>query len=165
NGSGQSSFVITSFQLPRVLLCWVVGIGLAVSGGVMQGVIRNPLAAPNIIGVTKGAGVAAVAVVLLAPRSPDAVLPVAAVVGGRPAFALVSLAAYRRGTTPARLALVGVAVSALCEAGIMFFLVRYPTDISSALIWLAGSLYGRNMTTFWEILPWVAILVPLLLAY
>ena len=48
NGTGQSSFVITSFQLPRVLLCWVVGIGLAVSGGVMQGVIRNPLAAPNI---------------------------------------------------------------------------------------------------------------------
>jgi ferric citrate transport system permease protein len=162
----HSGVVITKFQLPRVLLCWLVGIGLAVAGGVMQGVIRNPLAAPNIIGVTHGAGLAAVVVVLAIPSAPSVLLPVVAFGGGVAAFLLVYVAAYRKGaTTPARLALVGVAVGALCQAGILFFLVRYPSNVSSALTWLAGSLYGRTMTSFWEILPWVAILVPLLLRY
>lgn len=164
-GHDQSSTVITEFQLPRVLLCWLVGIGLAVSGGVMQAVIRNSLAAPNIIGVTKGAGLAAVIVVLAAPYSPAILLPVVAFAGGVLAFGIVYLAAYRNGTTPARLALVGIAVSSLCEAGILFFLVRYPLNASSALIWLSGSLYGRTMMSFWEILPWVAVLAPLLLYY
>jgi iron complex transport system permease protein len=161
----QSTDVIIKFELPRVLLCWLVGIGLAVSGGVMQAVIRNSLAAPNIIGVTKGAGLAAVVVVLAAPYSPAILLPVVAFAGGVLAFGIVYLAAYRSGTTPARLALVGIAVSALCEAGIMFFLVRYPLNVSSALVWLSGSLYGRTMQSFWEILPWVAVLTPLLLYY
>lgn len=161
----QSTDVIIKFELPRVLLCWLVGIGLGVSGGVMQAVIRNSLAAPNIIGVTKGAGLSAVLVVLALPAAPAAVLPVAAFLGGVGAFAIVYTVAYRNGTTPARLALVGVAVSAMCEAGILFFLVRYPLNVSSALIWLSGSLYGRTMQSFWEILPWVAVLVPLLLYY
>jgi iron complex transport system permease protein len=162
---GESTSVILEFQLPRVLLCWLVGIGLGVSGGVMQAVIRNSLAAPNIIGVTKGAGLAAVVVVLAAPTAPAVLLPVAAFAGGVLAFGLVYLAAFRNGTTPARLALVGIAVSALCEAGILFFLVRYPLNVSSALIWLSGSLYGRTMMSFWQILPWVVVLVPLLLYY
>lgn len=164
-GSHQADFVITSFQLPRVLLCWLVGIGLAVSGGVMQGVVRNPLAAPDILGVTKGAGLAAVLVVLVLPNAPAAVLPVVAFGGGVLAFLLVYVGAYRRGTTPARLALVGVAVSALCEAGILFCLVRYPLNVNSALTWLAGSLYGRTMTSVWETLPWVLVLVPVLLHF
>jgi iron complex transport system permease protein len=164
-GSQQTDFVIMNFQLPRVLLCWLVGVGLAIAGGVMQGVVRNPLAAPDILGVTKGAGVAAVVVVLVLPNAPTAVLPVVAFVGGVLAFVLVYVAAYRRGTTPARLALVGVAVSALCEAGILFCLVRYPLNVNSALTWLAGSLYGRTMASVWETLPWVLVLVPLLLHY
>jgi ABC-type Fe3+-siderophore transport system permease subunit len=161
----QSTSVIIKFELPRVLLCWLVGIGLGVSGGVMQAVIRNSLAAPNIIGVTKGAGLAAVLVVLALPAAPAAALPVAGFAGGVGAFAIVYIVAYRNGASPARLALVGVAVSAMCEAGILFFLVRYPLNVSSALIWLSGSLYGRTMQSFWEILPWIVVLVPLLLHY
>lgn len=164
-GNHQADFVITSFQLPRVLLCWLVGIGLAVAGGVMQGVVRNPLAAPDILGVTKGAGFFAVVVVLVAPSVPTAVLPMVAFGGGMIAFGLVYVAAYRRGTTPARLALVGVAVSAMFEAGILFCLVRYPLNVNSALTWLAGSLYGRTMASFWETLPWVLVLIPVLLYY
>lgn len=164
-GAHQADFVITNFQLPRVLLCWLVGVGLAVAGGVMQGVVRNPLAAPDILGVTKGAGFFAVLVVLVLPNLPTALLPVVAFAGGMIAFGLVYVAAYRRGTTPARLALVGVAVSAMFEAGILFCLVRYPLNVNSALTWLAGSLYGRTMTSFWETLPWVVVLVPVLLRF
>lgn len=164
-GHDEATSIITTYRLPRVLLCWAVGIGLAVSGGVLQGVVRNPLAAPDIIGVTKGAGLGAVIVVLIAPQAPSGVLPIAAFAGGVLAFTLVYVAAYRRGTTPGRLALVGIAVSALCQSAILFVLVRYPTNVNAALVWLAGSLYGRTMSSFWEILPWVAVLVPLLLFY
>ncbi|WP_329003051.1 iron ABC transporter permease [Kribbella sp. NBC_00709] len=163
--STQASQIVVQFQLPRVLLCWLVGTALAVSGAVMQGVIRNPLAAPDIIGVTKGAGFAGMLLLLAIPGvSAVAVVP-AAFIGGVLAAALVYLLAYRRGATPVRIALVGIAVSAAFEAGIRFLLVRNPLDVSAALIWLTGSLFGRSMTSVLEILPWVLVLVPLIVVW
>ncbi|MEV0810156.1 iron ABC transporter permease [Micromonospora sp. NPDC050200] len=161
----DTATLVERFLVPRVLLCWLVGIALAVSGGVLQGVIRNPLAAPDIIGITKGAGVAAMAALLLWPSAPVAALPVAAFAGGVAAALLVYLFAYRRGTSPARLALVGIAVSALCEGGVRFLLVRNPLDVNAALSWLTGSMFGRTMTHVVQFAPWVVVLVPLLLYY
>lgn len=157
--------LVTRFLLPRVLLCWLVGIALAVSGGVLQGVIRNPLAAPDVIGITKGAGVAAMCALLLFPSAPVAALPLAAFAGGVGAALLVYVFAYRRGTSPARLALVGIAVSALCEGGIRFLLVRNPLDVNAALSWLTGSMFGRTMSNVVQFAPWVAVLTPLILYY
>ncbi|MCW3844333.1 iron ABC transporter permease, partial [Micromonospora yasonensis] len=161
----DKALLIERFLAPRVLLCWLVGIALAVSGGVLQGVIRNPLAAPDIIGITKGAGVAAMGALLLWPTAPTAALPVAAFAGGVGAAVLVYFFAYRRGTSPARLALVGIAVSALCEGGIRFLLVRNPLDVNAALSWLTGSMFGRTMTHVAQFAPWVIVLVPLVLYY
>lgn len=152
--------IMLSFLAPRVILCWLVGIGLAVSGSVLQGVIRNPLAAPDVIGITKGAGVGAMLVLLWFPHLSTGVIPVAAFAGGLLAALLVYLFAYRRGTSPVRLALVGIAVSALCEAIIRFLIVRNPPDINAALIWLTGSLFGRSMSDVWQFLPWILVLVP-----
>jgi iron complex transport system permease protein len=165
NTSHQAAQIVVDFQLPRVLLAWLVGIALAVSGGVMQGVIRNPLAAPDIVGVTKGAGFAGMLLLLAIPGVPVLAVVPAAFVGGLLAAALVYLLAYRRGATPVRIALVGIAVSAAFEAGIRFLLVRNPLDVSAALIWLTGSLFGRSMSSVYEILPWVAVLVPLILVW
>ncbi len=155
--------IVLDFQLPRVLLCWLVGIALAISGGVMQGVIRNPLAAPDIIGVTKGAGFAGMLLLVAIPSAPAAGIVPAAFLGGIVAAGMVYAFSYRRGATPARIALVGIAVSAGFEAGIRFLLVKDPLNVSASLIWLTGSLFGRTMTAVWEILPWVVILVPLIL--
>jgi ABC-type Fe3+-siderophore transport system permease subunit len=163
DASSINSQIVLDFQLPRVLLCWLVGIALAVSGGVMQGVIRNPLAAPDIIGVTKGAGFAGMLLLVAIPSAPAAGIVPAAFLGGIIAAAMVYLFSYRRGATPARIALVGIAVSAGFEAGIRFLLVKDPLNVSASLIWLTGSLFGRTMTAVWEILPWVVILVPLIL--
>ena len=151
------------YALPRVLLCWFVGIALAVAGGVMQGVVRNPLAAPDVIGVTKGAGLGAMFLLLVAPGAPVIVLPIAAFLGGLIAAVAVYVLAYRRGTTPVRLALVGIAVSAVCEAAIRFVLVRDPQNLNASLVWLTGSLFGRSMSAVYEIAPWVVVLVPLVL--
>jgi iron complex transport system permease protein len=157
--------IMLQFLSPRVILCWLVGIGLAVSGSVLQGVIRNPLAAPDIIGITKGAGVGAMLMLLWFPAAPTAAIPVAAFTGGVLAALLVYMFAYRRGTSPVRLALVGIAVSAFCEAIIRLLIVRNPPDISAALIWLTGSLFGRSMSDVWQFLPWVVVLVPLVVLY
>ncbi|MEU8223595.1 iron ABC transporter permease [Kribbella sp. NPDC048915] len=163
--SNQAAQIVVQFQLPRVLLAWLVGIALAVSGGVMQGVIRNPLAAPDIVGVTKGAGFAGMLTLLVLPGLPVLAVVPAAFAGGLVAAALVYLLAYRRGATPVRIALVGIAVSAAFEAGIRFLLVRNPLDVSAALIWLTGSLFGRSMSAVFEILPWVVVLVPLIVVW
>jgi iron complex transport system permease protein len=165
NTSEQAAQIVVDFQLPRVMLAWLVGIALAVSGGVMQGVIRNPLAAPDVVGVTKGAGFAGMLLLLAIPGVPVLAVVPAAFAGGLLAAALVYLLAYRRGATPVRIALVGVAVSAAFEAGIRFLLVRNPLDVSAALIWLTGSLFGRSMSSVYEILPWVVVLVPLVLIW
>jgi iron complex transport system permease protein len=163
--STQASRIVVDFQLPRVLLCWLVGTALAISGAVMQGVIRNPLAAPDIIGVTKGSGFAGMLLLLAIPGLPVVAVVPAAFIGGLLAAGLVYLLAYRRGATPVRIALVGIAVSAAFEAGIRFLLVRNPLDVSAALIWLTGSLFGRSMTSVLEILPWVLVLVPLIIVW
>ncbi|MFK4187075.1 FecCD family ABC transporter permease [Streptomyces sparsogenes] len=161
--SSEGAQVVIDFQLPRVLLCWVVGVGLAVSGGVMQGVVRNPLAAPDIIGVTKGAGFAGMLLVLLAPTASAALVPPVAFAGGLAGAGLVYVLAYRRGVSPVRLALVGIAVSATFEALIRYLLVKYPLDVNASLIWLTGSLFGRSMDSVLMALPWVAVLVPAVL--
>ncbi|MEU9794447.1 iron chelate uptake ABC transporter family permease subunit [Streptomyces sparsogenes] len=161
--SSEGAQVVIDFQLPRVLLCWVVGVGLAVSGGVMQGVVRNPLAAPDIIGVTKGAGFAGMLLVLLAPTASAALVPPVAFAGGLAGAGLVYVLAYRRGVSPVRLALVGIAVSATFEALIRYLLVKYPLDVNASLIWLTGSLFGRSMDSVLMALPWIAVLVPAVL--
>jgi iron complex transport system permease protein len=158
--SSDGARVVLDFQLPRVLLCWCVGIALAVSGGVLQGVIRNPLAAPDIIGVTRGAGFAGMLLLVMVPAAPAAAVAPTAFLGGVVAAALVYVFAYKRGASPTRIALVGIAVSAAFEAGIRFLLVKNPLDVNASLIWLTGSLFGRGMSAVWEILPWVVALVP-----
>lgn len=161
--TSDASRIVLDFQLPRVLLCWLVGIGLAVSGGIMQGVIRNPLAAPDIIGVTKGAGVGGMMLTLLVPTASAALVPPVAFLGGLVGAGLVYVFAYRRGASPVRLALVGIAVSAVFESIIRFLLTKYPLNVNSSLIWLTGSLFGRGMDAVALAAPWILVLVPVTL--
>lgn len=156
---------VRDFELPRILIAWLAGGSLAIAGAVIQGVIRNPLAAPDVIGVTKGAGLAVVVVLLVYPAAAVSYLPVAAFAGGVLAMAIVYLLAYRKGTTPVRLALVGIAVAATFEAIIRYVMIDQQQAVGTALVWLTGSLAHVDMTTVWEFLPWVLVLVPLCFAY
>jgi ABC-type Fe3+-siderophore transport system permease subunit len=158
---GAADRLVQDYQLPRIVLCWAVGAGLGASGAVLQSVIRNPLASPDVLGVTKGAGVTALLVVLLVPGTPLSLLPVAALAGGAAVAVAVYLLAYRGGTTPIRLALVGVATGACCEAVIRFLLIRYPLDVNGSLIWLAGSFFGRTWQTVVITVPWIVVCLPI----
>lgn len=161
SGTEQHVTVVRDFELPRILIAWLVGAGLGVAGAVIQGVIRNPLAAPDIIGITQGAALAAAASLVFLEDLRIYQLPIFAFFGGILAFVLVYVIAYKQGASPVRLALVGIAVAALCESGIRFLLVREDTEIGAALIWLSGSLAGRDMESVVQVAPWVLVLLPL----
>jgi ferric citrate transport system permease protein len=166
HGTADQIRTIRTYELPRVLMAILVGSALAVSGGVVQGVTRNPLASPEIIGVVKGAALATVALLLLAPLTAIVYLPVAAFVGGVGAMVVVYLVAYRNGgTTPVRLALVGIAVSAFCEAIIRYIMLEQAKGIAHALVWLTGSLAAVDMQSVYQILPWIGVLLPALVFY
>jgi ABC-type Fe3+-siderophore transport system permease subunit len=153
---------IRDYELPRILMAFLIGTGLAVSGCVCQGVTRNPLAAPEIIGVVKGAALGSVFLLLAFPTAALSYLPPAAFAGGLAAMVIVYLVSYKDGaTTPVRLALVGIAVSAFCEAIIRYVMIDEAHGIGAALVWLTGSLAAIDMKRVWETLPWVAVLVPL----
>ncbi|WP_079911277.1 iron ABC transporter permease [Paenibacillus sp. 32352] len=159
----SSYFIVHELRLPRVLVAILAGFGLAVAGGILQSLVRNPLASPDVIGITKGAGFMAAAVIFLFPQSPVYVLPLAAFAGAVAAF-LILLALSRKLTlTPAALALVGVAIGAVFQAGIQYLIVTNPTNVNMALLWMSGSLWGRGWSQVQYLLP--AMIVLLAFAY
>jgi iron complex transport system permease protein len=156
------AFVINTLRLPRIIVAWLVGIGLAIAGTILQGITRNPLAAPEIIGVEAGAGLAAVTLIVLLPSLPSFWLPIAAFAGAFIAAVLVYGLAWSGGSSPIRLILVGIGVwtiaSALTSIMITFGNIN---EVSQALVWLVGSVYGRSWEQVQALLPWVAVFVPL----
>jgi iron complex transport system permease protein len=152
---------VTNQRLPRILVSGMVGAALSVSGLMIQGVVRNPLASPEIVGVAPGAGVGAVAVLIAFPDLSLAWLPLAAAAGGVLAFAVVYAASWANGVSPIRLALVGVGVSAVCGSIITMLVVTSGFTMVTALSWLSGSTYARDWGNVVQLLPWLVILFPL----
>lgn len=149
--------IVTGVRLPRVLLGVVVGIGLSACGVVLQALLRNPLADPDLIGVSSGASFGVV-LVLATPTSLGAVLsiPIAAFLTGMSAFVIVFLVA-RRGLRlePLRLVLTGVAVGAMYTAASHWVILSFPDngDLRRALTWILGSLTGRSSAPWWFLGP------------
>ncbi|MEK4730670.1 FecCD family ABC transporter permease [Paenibacillus sp. FSL L8-0641] len=159
--NASSWFIVRHYRLPRGLLAIMAGAGLAVAGVLLQGMIRNPLASPDVVGVSKGAGFAAVLVIVLLPSSPVALLPVAAFVGAGLAALLLVQLSMKGGMRPNMLALTGLAVGAIFQAATDYILVKYPLEASDTLTWLAGSLWGKGWDEVYGLLPWLIVLLPL----
>ena len=141
----QQSYIIMRSRLPRLVLALLAGGALALSGSIIQAVIRNPLASPNIIGINAGAALFALGLVLFFPAIPQAYMPLAACLGGLSAAGFVLAVGHYRQVSAMHLALIGVAVGFLFEAGVDFLLITASDSESSApLIWLTGSLWGRT---------------------
>lgn len=155
------SFIVREYRLPRIVVGILSCFGLAVAGVILQSIIRNPLASPDVIGITKGAGFAAALVIFVFPGAPDYVLPAAAFAGAILAFSLLLLLSRRMTLTPASFALVGIAIGAIFQAGIQYLLVKNPSDINMALLWMSGSLWGRGWDDALMLLPWLIILLPI----
>jgi iron complex transport system permease protein len=163
-GSGEHEFVIETLRLPRMILSLLVGIALGVSGLILQGIIRNPLASPDIIGITGGAAAAAVFFITFYSEISLKWLPFIALMGAGTVSIIIYILAWKKGVTPIRLVLIGIGVQAAMGALVTMMIVLSPTySTSEAYIWLTGSVYGANWGHVYSMLPWVIIFVPLAL--
>jgi iron complex transport system permease protein len=152
-GDAVTLTVVESFRGPRVAAAVLVGAALGLSGAVLQSVVRNPLASPDVLGITSGASVTAVGVVVLAGTAggvsglaASATLPAAALAGGLIAAALLHALAVRgRRLEPMRLVVVGVGITAACTSLVAWLLTLGDvTLVGPALAWLAGSLHAST---------------------
>lgn len=159
----HNDFILNEYRIPRTLLGILIGSSLAISGSVIQGVIRNPLASPDVIGITKGASLAAVMIIMIFPSAPLFVLPLGSFIGALTISIILSVLISKFDVKGSKLALIGLAIGAICTAIVQFLLIRNPLDANNALLWLTGSLYGHNIASFYSLLPWFIITVPIVL--
>jgi iron complex transport system permease protein len=163
-GNQDYDLIVNTLRLPRMLVAALAGLALGVSGAIMQGLTRNPLADPGILGISAGAGLVAVPLIVVMKDVPAGVIPVASFGGALVVAALIYMLAWRGGDSPIRLILVGIGLGALAGAATQLLITFGDVyDVQRALIWLAGSVYGRSWEEFWPLLPWVAVFVPLAL--
>ncbi|WP_100636530.1 FecCD family ABC transporter permease [Marinomonas sp. ef1] len=163
NGDQASQFVVETLRLPRVLMAAMVGAALASSGLVLQSMIRNPLASPDIIGITGGASAAAVCFLSFFATAMGIIwLPIFAISGALLAALLIYTLAWNSGVTPMRLVLVGIGISSVMGAVTTFVIAASPLSSSiTAYIWLTGSVYGASWVEVKALLPWLLISWPL----
>jgi iron complex transport system permease protein len=165
NGEG-SDLIITQFRLPRIVAALLIGAALAVSGSLLQGVIRNPLASPDLLGVTGGASVAVVAFMTAFTSYSIHYVPIIAIAGAFAAASVNYSFAWKKGVTPSRLVLIGIGISTAMSALTMFLLLSGPAYLAAQVLnWMTGSLYGTNWSYIKAIWPWIVALIPLSLLY
>ncbi|MEW6475965.1 MAG: iron chelate uptake ABC transporter family permease subunit [Actinomycetota bacterium] len=157
-GNGDSDFIIRTLRLPRALTAVLVGAAFGLSGAIFQTLARNPLASPDIIGITAGASAAAVfAIVILGAASGAVAL--SALAGALLTAVAIYLLAWKRGVSSYRLVLVGIGAAAVLFSITQYILTRAEIfEAQRAVVWLTGSLNGRG----WEHVRPVALAVGLL---
>lgn len=165
-GNDQQELILFTFRLPRIVITILIGAGLAVSGCILQGVTRNALADPGLLGINAGAGLAVILFVSFYPSSstvPVFGMPLLALLGaGLTAILIFSLAHKKNeGLSPTSLILTGVAVGAGINAAmIVLTLMLSPDQYQFVATWIAGSIWGTSWKFVLALLPWILILLP-----
>lgn len=168
-GNELERLVVMSFRLPRILMALLVGASLAAAGSILQGIVRNPLASPEILGITGGAGAAVVLFLAVFSDRSNALtisihwLPVGAFAGAAITAILVYALAWQRSAiSPLRLVLIGIGVSAVMQALTTLLMILGPIhQASQANIWLTGTVYGANWKQVGILAPWTTLLFAL----
>ena len=162
-GTDPQSQIIWNIRMPRTIVGALVGINLSLSGAILQAIMRNPLADPHIIGISSGAGLAGVVIMILFPALEYLITPVA-FVGAMLAAICIYILAWKNGIKPVRIILAGVAVSAFLSAGISGLMIFYSDRVHGALMWMVGGLAARSWPHVNIILPYAIIGLVLALA-
>jgi iron complex transport system permease protein len=149
--------VIRTVRLPRVVAGVIVGAALAVAGAIMQGLTRNPLASPGLLGINAGAAFAVVLGVYIMGNPPLSVYAVLALIGAT----LAAIVVYglgsmgRGGATPLRLTLAGVILTAFISAFTTALLITDQDTLDQIRFWTVGSLAGRDWDLVWQTAPYM----------
>ncbi|MDR7317387.1 iron ABC transporter permease [Brevibacillus nitrificans] len=166
SGTQKQELILFEFRLPRIVISILIGAGLALSGCVIQGISRNPLADPGILGINAGAGLTVMLFISFYPSTaatPVFLLPVLALIGASGTAVLIYLLAHKRhqGLSPTRVVLTGVAVaSGMSAATIVLTLRLSPDKYQFVATWMAGSIWGASWKFVLSLLPWLLVLVP-----
>lgn len=165
HGDAGTDFIVYELRLPRVLTTLLVGAALGASGTVFQGLTRNPLGSPDFVGLTVGAATGALVVMLILGGG-GLQVSAGAIIGCLITSVVIYLLAFRRGTQPFRLVLMGVGVSALLDAANSYLIYRGRLDEAiAAQVWMIGSVNGRTWTEVTIVAVTVVVLLPLVLYY
>ncbi|MCB0977783.1 MAG: iron chelate uptake ABC transporter family permease subunit [Acidimicrobiales bacterium] len=157
-GNESTSFIIRTLRLPRALTAVLVGAAFGVSGQIFQRMVRNPLASPDILGVSAGAAAGAVSCIVLVGAT-STVVTGSALAGSVGAVAAIYLLAVKNGLSSYRLVLIGIGITAMLNAYVAYLLTRAELyDAQRATVWLTGSLNGRG----WEYVRPLAVLLGVL---
>lgn len=155
-GQGYRSEILWNIRLPRTLVALIVGVELSLSGAILQAIMKNPLADPHIIGISSGAGLAGIFLMLAKPELSAWVTPVA-FLGAMSAAAAIYLLAWKHGIRPVRIILAGVAVSAFLGAGISALLIFYSDRVHGALLWMVGGLSAKSWPEVYRLWPYALV--------
>ena len=167
-GTARDQLVLVDFRLPRMILSLLIGAGLAVSGAILQGVTKNDLADPGILGINTGAGFMVILFIYLFQGSMNSVstlgiflMPLFALVGAVIAAFLIYVLAWKKGIDPVRLILVGIGVNSGFGAAIVIFQLKMnPQDFMQAAVWLSGDIWGANWKFVTILAPLILLLLP-----
>lgn len=163
----NNALIVHTLRLPRAIVAALVGACLGVAGAMMQGITRNPLSEPGIMGVNAGAVLAILVALVFFPGLPPWSTVVVAALGGVGAAALVYSITLSVGLTPVRLALAGIAVGSMLGAAASFLLIIFEDRTRGVLFSLSGSVAGRTWEHVWTLLPWAVptLLLALILSH
>ena len=159
DSNSTNHLIIRTLRVPRALIAALVGASLAVAGAIMQGLTRNPLASPGILGINAGAAFAVVGAVFLFNISSLRIYALFAIVGA----ALTAIAVYtlgsigRDGPTPLKLTIAGAAFTALLSSLTTGILILNQRTLEQIRFWLAGSVAGRDLDLLFQALPYLGV--------
>ncbi|MED3993773.1 iron ABC transporter permease [Peribacillus frigoritolerans] len=165
-GDFKSSTILFEYRIPRILITMLAGVGLGISGAILQGLSRNPLADPGILGLHAGASFGLIIFVTYfhsLDEKASILIPLFTSLGGVLTAFLIVLLAYDRykGILPIRLILIGIAISAGFSAITLFLSLRLDEETYSfASRWLVGNVWGRDWIHVIALFPWILILAP-----
>jgi iron complex transport system permease protein len=163
SGPKEYDFIVRTLRLPRVLCAMLVGGALAMSGAIFQGLVRNPLVSPDIIGINAGA--ALFAVFWIVTGQDLTFLPLGAFAGALLAATAIYLLTWKGGISGNRLVLVGIGVNAVFAAGTTAMMVRFPIErVAVAQLWSSGTVYGTDWQDVRVLTIGLVVLLPLAVA-
>jgi len=158
-GSEEQRLIVQEIRLPRVLLAWLIGMGLGAAGAALQGLLRNPLAEPGLLGISSSAGLGAVITLYFGIGAVGVwVLPGAAMLAALLATLLL-FALTRAGASNLTLILAGVALSSFASAltSLALNLAPNPSDVQDIVGWLLGSISDRSLHDVLLVLPFLLL--------
>ena len=165
-GSDFDQLIIIDFRMPRIFMALFAGMALAVAGAVLQGIIKNPLASPDIIGISAGGGAAVVGFLAIFSDSNHSLtvsiewLPLAGFIGATIVGCIVYLFAWKDGVTPNRLVLIGISVSAFMQAITTMLMIIGPIyQASEANKWITGSVKSSDWDQVQIVVPLIIVLL------